>query len=289
VTVGAGARREGASGRALAAALVVAAPVALGVAYSTAGALGLAGAGAPGLTTERVARVLGERTVWAGVAWTAWVAAAATALAVAGAVLVAVAFRGAGRADRVARALAVVPLPIPHIVAAATGVLILGQSGLLSRLGAALGLVHTPRDMPALVYDQWGLGLILTLAWKELPFLALVATSLLATRGAALEEAAQTLGAGRWATLARVTWPVLWRGLLPAAIAVFTFAFGSYEAAALLAPSHPLALPLLTLERYTDADLARRGDAYVLTLLGLAVGAALVALHEWARAQWEGS
>jgi len=276
-------------GRALAAALLVAAPVALGVAYAAAAAVGLAGPGAAGFTTGRLGRVLAEHAVWAGVAWTAWVAAAATALALLAAVLVAATFRGSRAGDRVAHALAVVPLPIPQIVAATVGVLILGQSGLLSRIGFALGVVSEPREMPALVYDRWGIGLILTLAWKEFPFLALVAASLLATRGRSLEEAAQTLGAGRWATLRRVTWPVLWRGLMPAAIAVFAFVFGSYEGMALLAPSDPRALPLLTYERYVDVDLARRADAYVLTLVGLLIGVALVAVHEWARARWEGA
>ena len=48
-----------------------------------------------------------------------------------------------------------------------------------------------------------------------------------------LEEAARTLGAGPWAAFRRVTWPLLWRGMLPGAAAVFVFVAGSYEAAAL--------------------------------------------------------
>jgi len=39
-----------------------------------------------------------------------------------------------------------------------------------------------------------------------------------------------------------------------------------------------LALPLLPWERYPDAALARRGDAYVLALLGMALAAGAVAL-----------
>jgi ABC-type spermidine/putrescine transport system permease subunit I len=130
-------------------------------------------------------------------------------------------------------------------------------------------------------------GLVLTLAWKELAFLALVATTLLAGQGRAAEEAARTLGAGRWGAFARVTWPALWRGMLPSLVAVFVFAAGNYEAAALLAPSEPTALPLLTVERAEDPDLARRADAHVVTLLALALAAAAVAAHEWARARWE--
>ncbi|HEU4700158.1 MAG TPA: ABC transporter permease subunit, partial [Gemmatimonadales bacterium] len=162
------------------------------------------------------------------------------------------------------------------------------QSGLLARLGHAAGLVATPADMPPLVYDRWGIGLVLTLAWKETPFLALLAVSVLATRGRALEEAARGLGAGTAARLRRVTLPLLWRGLLPGVIAVFVFAAGSFETALLLAPSDPLALPLLTAERAENLGLDARADAFVLALLAFAVAALAVAAHEWARARWEG-
>jgi putative spermidine/putrescine transport system permease protein len=222
-----------------------------------------------------------------GLLWSLWVAAAATALATAGAVLVAVAFRGSGRVDRLGRALAVLPLPLPHLVAAALGVLVLGQSGLLARLGFAADLIAAPAEMPALVYDRWGAGLILVLAWKELPFLALLAVSVLATRGAALEEAARSLGAGPLARFRLVTWPILWRGLLPAIVAVFVFAAGSYETAVLLAPSDPLALPLLTVERHLDPSLDRRADAYVLALAAFAIAILAAVAHEWARVRAE--
>lgn len=278
-------RRAPSSTGPLLAALLVAAPVLAGVGYAAAGALGLAGVGAAGFTTRRLARVLAEGRTWASVGWTLGTALAATLLAWATAVAVAVTFRGGRRRDRLARALALVPLPIPQVVAASCAVLILGQSGLLSRAGHALGLVATPQAMPALVYDRWGVALVLALAWKEFPFLALVAGSVLATRGAAAEEAARTLGAPPGAVFRRVTWPLLWRATLPGAVAVFAFVAGSYEAAALVGPSDPLPLQSLVRERAADLDLAGRGDAYVLTLVALGLAGAAVALHEWAAAR----
>jgi len=268
-------------------AALVAAPVAVGIAYSLAAATGLAGFDAGSFTLARIQRVLSERAVWESLGWTVRTAAFATALAGAAACAAAVAFRRASPLDRVARALAVLPLPLPHLVAAATAVLVLGQSGLLSRIAAAAGWIAMPAQMPALVYDRGGIGLILMLGWKEFPFLALVAFSVLATRGAALEETARSLGAGRWQTFRRVTWPILWRGLAPAAVSVFAFAAGSYEAAALLAPSDPLAFPVLTYERYTEPDLTLRGDAFVLALVGFLIAALAVGLHEWLRSRVE--
>ena len=270
----------------LVAALVVALPVAVGIAYSLAASLGVAGSGAAGLTFTRLGRVVGAASTWHGLLWTMWTATAATTLATVGAVAAAMAFRGNRVTDRVGRALTLLPLPVPHLVAAVLGVWILGQSGMIARAAFALGFIHAPGQMPPLVYDRWGAGLILTMAWKEMAFLALVASALLATRAGAAEEAARTLGASGWTTFHRVTWPILWRGLMPAVVAVFVFVTGSYEAAVLLAPSNPLALPLLVAERATDPDLARRGDAYVVSLLLFAIGAIAVVAHEHARARW---
>lgn len=268
---------------ALLGALLVAMPVLLGIAYAAAGAVGVRGIAATGFNFTRIVRVLAERAVWRSVAWSIWVAGAATVISVGAAGCSTFLFAGRTVVDRAARALAVVPLAVPYVVAGALGLLILGQSGFLARLLHEWGWITTPRNMPALVNDRYGIGVILTLAWKEFPFLALIGFSLLATRGPALEETARTLGASRRATLLRVTWPLLWRGLLPAATAVFIFSMGNYEVVALLAPSDPLPLPMLTLERYNALELASRGDAYVLTLVGLLMGLIAVGVHEWTR------
>ena len=265
-------------------AVLVAAPVLAGVAYVAAAALGVAGVGADGFSTTRVTRALADPLTWRSLAWSVRVAALATLLAGAGAVALAVAFRGTRPADRLARALAVVPLPLPPVIAATCALFVLGQSGLLARLGYAVGLVRTPADVPALVFDSAGLAVIAALAWKELPYLTLVAGALLAGRADDAEEAARTLGATPWQAFRRVTWPTLWRGLLPALVAVFAFAVGSFEVAALLGPSDPPAFAVLMLERYEDLDLGRRGEAYVLTLVALLLAGVTVAAHEAARA-----
>lgn len=269
---------------------MVAAPVVVGLAYAALAAVGLAGpgSGSSPVSPERITRVMTEPAVLEGTLWTLWVAAASTALATLGGAAVAVVFRGSGRWDRAGRAAAILPLAVPHLVAALAALLILGQSGLLARLAFHLGWIAGPGAMPPLVMDRPGVGLILALTWKELPFMALIASSVLATRGSALEETARGLGAGQWDTLRRVTWPILWRGMLPGAAAVFTFVAGSYEAALLLAPSDPLALPLLTWERYADASLARRADAHVLALLGMVMATAVVVLHEWMTTRFRG-
>lgn len=270
-------------------AALVALPVIFGAAYAVLAMLGLVGAGAgvaPEAVWDRFERLLSDRTTWRGLGWSLYIAATSTALATIGASVVALLFASHARTDRFARSVASLPLPVPHLVAAATALFVLGQSGVLARLLYMAGLISVPTDMPALVYDRLGISLIVSLAWKELPFLAVVAFALRGTHSRTFEEAARTLGASAGMVARRISWPLLWRGLLPAVIATFVFAFGSYETAVLLAPVDPAPLPVLTMERFADPDLSRRGEAYGLALLALLVAGVAVALHEWTRARW---
>ena len=265
------------------AAVAVASPVLVGATYSVLAALGLVGVGARGFSLAPIRNVIHSPDTWRGLTWTCATAGAATAIAVAIAFLLAVRLRE----SRLGRAGALLPLAVPHVAAALAALLLLGQAGLLSRVSHALGLTGAPADFPALVYDRAGVALILTFVWKELPYLTLTAMAVLLTDRRELEEVARTLGATPRQAFWRITLPQLWRGTAPAVIAAFAFLIGQYEIPALLAPSDPAALPMLTFERATDPNLFRRAEAHVLGLLALAVAAFLVVAHSLWHAQAE--
>ncbi|MGE3957375.1 MAG: ABC transporter permease subunit [Vicinamibacterales bacterium] len=259
----------------LAAALLVSSPVIVGTAYAVLAAVGWVGVGASGLTARHVASALGSWETWRGVTWTVATAGVSTVVASAAAFFVAVRVRHSAAG----RMLAVLPMAVPHVAAALAALLLLAQSGWVSRLTHAAGLTPAPADFPALVYDAAGVSLMIAFAWKEFPYLALTAMAVLQVRSGELEEVARTLGATERQAFWRVTWPQLWRGTSPAVIAAFAFLIGQYEMPALLAPSSPTALPILLYERSVDPDLARRGEAYVMALIALALCALLVGAH----------
>ena len=259
----------------LAAALLLASPVIVGTGYTLLAAIGLRGAGASGLTGRHIVAALGAWDTWRGVGWTMATAGVATALAAVAAFTVALQVQQ-GRAGRFH---AVLPLAVPQVAAALAALLLLSQSGWMSRLTHAAGLTATPADFPALVYDRFGVSLVFAFAWKEFAYLALTAVAVLSTLDRTSEEVARTLGATERQVFWRITWPQLWRGTSPAVIAAFAFLIGQYEMPALLAPSAPTALPLLIYERSVDPNLLRRGEAYVLALLALALCAGLVGAH----------
>jgi putative spermidine/putrescine transport system permease protein len=267
----------------LLAAVAVGSPALIGATYSMLAAVGLAGVGAQGFTPDRIISVLTSSQTWSGVSWTIVTSGVATAVGVVLAFLVAVRVR----TSRVGQAVATLPMAVPHVAAALAALLMLGQSGLVSRVTYAIGLTAGPADFPPLVYDRAGVSLVVAFLWKELPYLTLTAVAILLTDTRELEEVARTLGATPRQAFWRVTWPRLWRGTAPAAIAAFAFLIGQYEMPALLAPSHPAPLSILIYERAVDPNLARRGEAHVLGLLALFIAALLVVAHMSWRARAE--
>ena len=251
-------------------------PIAVGVGYLIAGALGVVGNAAPG----GVGRVFADGAVLRSVMLSLWIALAGTALATCGALGIALLFDGNRVVDRIARRVAVLPLPVPTVAAAVAVLLLLSQGGWLSRVATQMHLIAGPAEFPALVYDPFAIGVIVAVVWKELPFLLLLALSLQSLRGRALTDAARTLGATRWQAVRRVTVPMLLRGMSPSIVAVFVFVLGSLELPMVLAPSAPLALPMLIQERRQALDMASHGEAYVIALLATVLALLAAVVHE---------
>lgn len=229
--------------------------------------LGLTGVGAEGPTLAAYRRLLADPEFWPSVALTAHVAVTSTVLSVTLGIAAALLLRRVTVGRRTLTTLFQLNLPIPHVIGAVAILLLLGQSGFVSRVTASLGWTAAPSDFPALLFDPYAIGVIVQYVWKEVPFVGIVALSILRATGRDLEAAAATLGATAWQRFRFVTLPVLLPGVLSTAIIVFAFAFGTFEVPLLLGASYPAVLPVLAHQRYTDVDLASRPEAMALAVV----------------------
>ncbi len=203
------------------------------------------------------------------------IATASTLLAAAVGLAAALTLVGSRRGGRLLSAVAASPIPIPHLVGAASVGLMLADGGLLARW---LGV---PSDAwPSLVAGRWPTAVVLEYAWKESAFVALVVTAALATRVAGYHETAALLGAGRWARFRHVTLPLAGPALLASSAITFVYTLGSYEVAWLLGPAYPEPLPVMSYRLFTSTDLAARPEAMAIAVITTAISgaAALAAL-----------
>lgn len=158
---------------------------------------------------------------------TALAAAAFNAVAGTGVAWVFVRYPFPGR--RIFDALIDLPFALPTAVAGIALTALYGPNGWIGRWLEAAGIkvAYTP------------LGITLALVFIGLPFVVRVVQPVLAEVERELEEAAATLGAGRWTTVRKVILPALW----PAVLAGFALAFargvGEYGSVIFIAGNIP--------------------------------------------------
>ena len=235
--------------------------------------------GATTLSTDAYRGLVDDVEVRASLLLTFRLALLATVISAVLAVASALMLRSTRRGRRLATLLFTVNLPVPHLVGAAAMLLLLGQSGLLSRVLAAVGLVDVPADAPALTNDAFGWAILAEYVWKETPFIGIVVLAALSGGVADLEGAARTLGAGAWQRFRFVVLPLIAPAVLSTSVIVFAFTFGSYEVPLLLGQPFPATLPVVAYQAYVDTDLTARPRAMAIAVVIAVLVTAVVAAY----------
>lgn len=201
------------------------------------------------------------------------IATASTVLAAAIGLGAALSLAATAKGSRLLAAASALPVPLPHLVGAASIGLLLADSGLLARL------LHVPATAwPALVGGRWPIAIVAEYTWKESAFITLVVAAAMVGRVASYTETATLLGAGRWARLRHVTLPLAAPALLASSAITFVYALGSYEVAWLLGRAYPEPLPVMAYRLFTSNDLAARPQAMAVALTTTALAGATALL-----------
>ena len=138
------------------------------------------------------------------------------------------------------------------------------------------------RQGPLNVYSLW--GMIIVTALGIVPSMWLMLVSVLRNMDPNLEDAAAASGIGRWATLRKVTAPLMWPGIL-AVIIYFTIAvIESFEIP--LALGITAGVPVLSTKIYlvvtaADSGAFQYGTAAAFGMVGVVAGIAGIALYLW--------
>lgn len=168
-----------------------------------------------------------------------------------------------------------IPIVVPHIVVAIFILNIFSKSGLIARILASLGIISGQEQFFNLIYDKYGIGIMLAYLWKEIPFIIYFVLSIMSNINDSLGEAAINLGASRWKTFKMVTLPLCRNTILSGFLIIFVFSLGAYEIPQLLGPTLPKALPVLSYIQYIHPNLQNR--PYAMALNGITIVISLIA------------
>ncbi|WP_199523689.1 ABC transporter permease [Micromonospora craterilacus] len=168
---------------------------------------------------------------------------------------------------RVVRALVTVPLVLPPVVGGVALLLVFGRRGLIgSWLDETFGIT-LPFTTTAVVLAE---------AFVAMPFLIIAVEGALRGADTRYEEAAATLGAGRWTTFTHVTLPLVAPGIAAGAVLCWARALGEFGATITFAGNYPGRTQTMPIAVYLalETDLEA---AIVLSLILLTVSVVILA------------
>jgi molybdate transport system permease protein len=171
------------------------------------------------------------------------------------------------------RALTTLPMVLPPVVGGVALLLAFGRRGLAGQLLAQAFGIQLPFTTA---------GAIMAETFVSMPFLVITVEAALRSLDTRYEEAARTLGAGRWLVIRRVTLPLVAPSLFAGAVLCWARALGEFGATITFAGNFPGVTQTMPLAVYVELE-TRPEAAIVLSLVLLAVSVVvLVALrHRW--------
>lgn len=171
------------------------------------------------------------------------------------------------------RALTVLPMVLPPVVGGVALLYAFGRNGVLGGWLADLFGVHLPFTTA---------GAVMAETFVAMPFLVITVEAGLRQMDLRYEDAARTLGAGRWTVLRRITLPLIRPSLIAGAVLCWARALGEFGATITFAGNFPGRTQTLPLAVYLALE-SNSDSAIALSLILLAVSlAVLIALrHRW--------
>ncbi|HEX5337775.1 MAG TPA: sulfate ABC transporter permease subunit CysT [Gallionella sp.] len=176
---------------------------------------------------------------------------------------------------RIVDALVDLPFALPTAVAGITLATLYAPNGWLGQYFAAhdIKVAYTP------------LGIVVALTFIGLPFVVRTVQPVLADVEAEVEEAAASLGAGRWDVFRRVIFPAVFPALLTGFALAFARAIGEYGSVIFIAGNMPYIseiAPLLIIAKLEQYDYASAtAIAVVMLVLSFGLLLGINALQWW--------
>lgn len=151
--------------------------------------------------------------------------------------------------------LAVIDLPIiiPH---SAAGVALFGVIGRDSLLSNVTGIEFIGTEA----------GIATAMAFVSIPFLISSARQAFESVDLKVENAARTLGAGKWRVFFTISLPLAWKGVLSGMLLMWSRGISEFGAVVIIA-YHPMTTPVMVFKRFNDFGLSHARSVAVLLII----------------------
>lgn len=231
------------------------------------------------LNLDAYKAIFTDKAFLVSLVYSLYIALASTILSIILAIIIAMVLRKTFIGKSIAVFTFQFPIPIPHIVSGVAVFMLFSQSGFLSRIFSMIGIGNSPSDFPEIVYGTNGMGIIIALLWKFMPFIGVSVLAILQSKGIVYEEQATSLGANAWQRFRYVLLPIMKPAIMSTSILTFAYGFGSYELPYLLGGVYPKTLAIVAFDRFNNVDLTYRPQAMAMSMVITVIVVSLILLY----------
>ncbi|UOR10354.1 ABC transporter permease [Halobacillus amylolyticus] len=154
------------------------------------------------------------------------------------------------------------PMLFPHFVWGYLVILLLAETGLITQIFVAVGWIEETGQFPILTRDPYGLGIIITYVWKEIPFVILMLLPIYSSIPSSYYDVVKTLGGRSWEQFRAIEWPHIQPVLIETFLILFSFTLTAYEVPALLGTTFPEMISVLSYQWFYGGSLEERPLAF---------------------------
>ncbi|WP_226585398.1 ABC transporter permease [Halobacillus litoralis] len=155
-----------------------------------------------------------------------------------------------------------IPMLFPHFVWGYMVILLLSETGVLSQLALLTGGIADTDEFPILTRDPYGIGIILTYVWKEVPLVILMLLPVYTSIRPEYYALVDTLGGTAWNRFFTVEVPHLLPVLIETILIVFSFTLSAYEVPAMLGTTFPEMISVLSYDWFYGSSWEDRPLAF---------------------------
>ena len=198
-------------------------------------------------------------------------------------------FKGRGAFVHLSR----LPMLIPYSACALLTVLMLSDSGFLTRIVAGMGFTDAAQALGSTIYHANCIGIVVALVFHQVSYVTYMILIDMAHISSTLGEAAANLGASQWRCLKDVLLPHCMQGIRNTFIFIFAISFGQYEVPYLLGATTAKLASVQAYIDYTNFDFVNsRPEAMalnaILLIITLIVSFACFHANTREARKWEG-
>ncbi|WP_394697939.1 ABC transporter permease subunit [uncultured Ilyobacter sp.] len=158
------------------------------------------------------------------------------------------------------------PLLVPYLVASYLILILFLQSGFISRIMVAAGIIESYMEFPIITNDEKGRGIMLAYIWKTCPFIVMMSFPVLQRINRKWDSVAYIFGVGRVRFFFEVVLPLLAPSLIISFFIIISYMFTAFETPYILGVTYPKALAVMAYDIYSKGNLSERPNLMVINM-----------------------